>query len=155
LTVLVLLALLLACTSVTETRGSDLKEVVKTFHHDIRWRYNNNAAASVDARHSAAFLDQLDSMKEDLNISDYQIRRVELSADGTRAKVRVRLKYFKMPSTVLKDEMIDQVWQQKNKRWYLLSQEGGPFDFPPEEEKEPASPQETTGPDASPDGTAN
>lgn len=152
---LTLLALLWACSSVTETPDSDLKGVVESFHHDIRWRYNSNAAASVDVRHSAAFLDQLDAMKEDLNISEWQVRRVELSEDGKRAKVRVRLKYFKIPSTVLKDEMVDQVWQQKDKRWFLLSQEGGPLEFPPGESKEPEQPQEKTGPEAARDGTGN
>jgi hypothetical protein len=131
---LLLVLLLVACSSMSENRGTDLQSVVKAFHHDVRWRYNRNAAASVDGQYSNQFLDMLDEMKEDLNISDWEIRRVELSPDGTEAKIRVRIKYYKMPSTVVKEEMLDQVWQKKQERWVLVSQTGGPFVFPPEEE---------------------
>jgi len=149
---LLLVTLLLACSSMTESRDTDLRSVVKAFHHDLRWRYNRNAAASVDVRHSATFLDQLDDMKEDLNISEWEIRRVKLSVDGLRAEIRIRIKYFRMPSTVVKNEVIDQVWQQREKRWFLLSQKGGPFEFPPDEEPE-SEDAKTPDPDVTQDGS--
>ncbi|HUU01152.1 MAG TPA: hypothetical protein VM425_06935 [Myxococcota bacterium] len=99
------------------------------FHHDLRWKYFKAAAARVDPRSSRSFLDSLEDNEKDLNITEWEIRDVTLSQGGKRAKIRVRLKYFKMPSTVLQDETIEQVWEQKNDAWVLVEQTGGPIEI--------------------------
>jgi len=103
--------------------------VVKLFHHDLRWKYFKSAAARVDPRRSKEFLNSLEDNEKDLNITDWEIRDVTLSQGGKRAKIRVRLKYYKMPSTVLRDETVEQVWEQKNEAWVLVEQNGGPIEI--------------------------
>ena len=111
------------------------------FHHDLRWKYFKAAAARVDPRSSRAFLDSLEDSEKDLSITEWEIRDVTLSQDGERAKIRVRLKYFKMPSTVLQDKTIEQVWEQKNDAWVLVEQTGGPIEIPmPQADESRANP---------------
>jgi hypothetical protein len=123
---------LAGCKSVTGVSDSDLNGVVKMFHHDLRWKYFKTAAARVDPRYAQDFLEQLEDSEKDLSITEWEIRRMNPSKEGDRAVVRIRIKYFKMPSTVLQDETMEQVWELKEKAWYLVSQEGGPFELPPE-----------------------
>jgi uncharacterized protein YdiU (UPF0061 family) len=128
-----------ACASVTAPKDSNLPEVVEAFHHAVRWQYNDTACARVDPRFASAFMDELEDLKDDLHITAWEIRHIDSLPDKKQAQVKIRLSYYKLPSTVIRNETIEQIWQQdKDKdRWYLLSQKNGPFEFPPTEAKTP------------------
>lgn len=117
----------------------DLETALNMFHHDLRWQYFKTAAARISPPYAAAFLEEMEKGEHELNIADYEIRRVDISPDGTSARVRVRLSYYRMPSTVLKDETLEQTWKKTEAGWMLIAQEGGPFVIPPLEKKETPS----------------
>ncbi len=128
---LAVLALLSACAAVGTRPGSDLPSILNSFHHDLRWQYFRKAAARVDPARAREFLDQLEDEEADLHITDWEIREVKPQPDGKRALVRVRLKYYRMPSTVVHDETVLQTWRRTDGGWILVEQQGGPFSFPP------------------------
>lgn len=152
LTVAVLAAclavLLSACASVSAPSSKDLQGVVKRFHHDLRWKYYDAAAARVDPEHSQAFLDAVEDEKNALSISAWEIRKVELKKQGTEAKIRVQFKYYRMPSTVVQSETTEQIWRKVGEGWFLFAQEKGPFVLPPpgESKEDPGAAEDTPSP---------
>ncbi len=123
---------LAGCSSLTNPKGSDLAGVVKRFHHDLRWKYHETAAARVNPEFRADFRDRIEELDKDLNIMDCDIRKVELDVEKKRAVIRVNLRYFKMPSTVVRDEKVEQVWKLLGDHWILMEIKGGPIEFPPQ-----------------------
>jgi hypothetical protein len=129
-----------ACAGVTSPSDSDLKGIVKMYHHDLRWKYLKAAAARVDPAQSADFLEKLEDIEKDLNITHLEVRRIIMSKDENLATVRAKIRYYLIPSTVVKDEKIEQVWKKIGGGWFLFSQKGGPIET---SEKEPEKPEET------------
>ncbi len=124
------LILAVACASLRSSEDT-LSKVVEGFHHDLRWKYNDTAVARVDPQFSADLLDELDAEKDLLFITGYEIRRVEPDPSNQLVKVKVLFSYYRMPSTVVKEELAIQAWKKIDEKWYLVSQEGGPFTLPP------------------------
>ncbi len=133
--VLVPVFLLSACASVTRPKDNDLAAVVKRFHHNLRWKYNKDAAVRVAPDFSADFRDRLEDLKKDLSITSWETRKVKLDSTGKKAEVKVFLKYFLMPSTVVKEIKLDELWELVNGGWFIVQLKGGPFAFPAQEEK--------------------
>lgn len=125
-----------ACRSAGAPKDDDLQGIVERFHHDLRWKYNQQATGFVDSRFAADYLDKLESLNEDLNIIAWDLRKVVIDQDGTQARVRIHLRYYLMPSTVVKDECVEQDWRQVEGTWVLMSMEGGPIPFPPKRAEE-------------------
>ncbi|HOX43684.1 MAG TPA: hypothetical protein PK668_08800 [Myxococcota bacterium] len=117
------------CKSAVGAADKNLMEVVDRFHHDIRWKYNQQAAARVPAHQSADFLELLEGMKNDLNITAWDVRKVEYDAAAKRATVRMHLEYFLMPSTVMREVSVEQVWEEIEDSWVCLSIKGGPVEL--------------------------
>ncbi|MBW1807971.1 MAG: hypothetical protein JRJ87_07215 [Deltaproteobacteria bacterium] len=123
----------------TTPSDSDLKGVVKMFHHDLRWKYIKAAAARVAPEQSADFLEKLEDIEKDLNITHLEVRSIIISKDENLATVKAKIRYFLIPSTIVKDEKIVQVWKKIGGGWFLFSQKGGPIET---SEKEPDKPEE-------------
>jgi hypothetical protein len=140
--------LLTSCASVSAPSSKDLQGVVKRFHHDLRWKYYDEAAARVNPEHSQAFLDEVEDEKNALNISTWEIRKVEMLKEGTEAKIRVQFKYYRMPSTVVQTETAEQTWRKLGEGWFLFGQEKGPFVLPPPggSKKDPGAPEDASSP---------
>ena len=126
---IVLLMLSSACASLRSSEET-LTLVVENFHHDLRWKYNDTAAARVDPQYSSDLLDELEAAKDLLFITGYEIRRVEPDPSSQLVKIKVFFSYYRMPSTVMKEELAVQTWKKINDKWYLIAQEGGPFTIP-------------------------
>ncbi len=129
-----LICLLFSCAGVSSSGSKDLQTTVKRFHHDLRWKYYDAAAARVSPEHSQAFLDTVEDEKNELNISAWEIRKVEFLKPGSEARIRVQFKYHRMPSTVIKSLTVDQVWRKVEDGWFLFEQDKGPFVLPPPKE---------------------
>ncbi len=121
---------LVGCASLHSSE-KDLSLVVEDFHHDLRWKYNDTAVARVDPRYSSDLLDELEAAKDLLFITGYEIRHVEPDPSNQVVKVKVLFSYYRMPSTVMKEEMAVQSWKKIDDKWFPISQEGGPFPIPP------------------------
>lgn len=140
--------LLFSCASVSAPNSKDLQGVVKQFHHDLRWKYYDAAAACVNPEHSQAFIEDVENEKSELNISGWEIRKVELFKDGSEAKIRVQFNFYRMPSTVVQTVTAEQVWQKIGDGWFLFEQEKGPFVLPPAgaDKQDPGAPEGATHP---------
>jgi hypothetical protein len=124
---------LFCCASAQKPKDQDLRSVLDTFCHNLRWQFHELATARVDPRYATKLLDQLDDAKEDLHITAWEIRRIEPLLATRQAKARVQFSYYRLPSTVVRTETVEQLWQEENGSWTLLSQSEGPFVFPPKD----------------------
>jgi hypothetical protein len=132
LRIALVLALALGCMGCKSTVGAadkDLLAVVERFHHDIRWKYNQQAAARVPAHQAADFLEKLEDMKNDLNITAWDLRKVEYDDVKKRALIRMHLEYYLMPSTVMREVSVEQVWEEIQGAWVCMSIKGGPVEL--------------------------
>ncbi len=140
--IVICLAMLTGCPSVSGPSPSDLRGQVDRFHHDLRWKYNNTVVKRVNPEFAEDFLDVLEDLNKDLKITDWDVRRVKIVEEKNEktgekkrvARLKVHLTYYLMPSTVLHDENVKQVWEEQGGRWFLISMKGGPLTFPPPEE---------------------
>lgn len=129
-----LLALLAGgCQSGTQPKGDDLQGVVKRFHHNLRWKYNEDVAARVAPKYSSDFRDRLEDLSKDWNVTAWEVRKVELEPEGKRAKIRVHLTYYYMNSPVVKEEKVHEVWELFDDQWILTAWDGGPLKVPPDD----------------------
>ncbi len=130
--VAVLSLLSAGCQSGAQPKGDDLQGVVKRFHHNLRWKYNEDVAARVDPKYSSDFRDHLEDLSKDWNVTAWEVRKVEVDPTETKAKIRVHLRYYYMNSPVVKEEKIHEVWELFDDQWVLTSMEGGPLKVPPD-----------------------
>ncbi len=121
--------LLAACASVNKSPGSDLNAMVNQFQHDIRWRYYESATAAVDSSLAPAFQRWLDRAKEKLNVVDWEIRQIEYKETKKVAIITAIIQYYWLPSTVLEEKTVSQVWKLCGTRWLLYRQFGDHWCF--------------------------
>ena len=112
---------------------NDLPSIVHDYHHDLRWQYFRRAAGKVDPRFAKKFLQSLQDSEDSIHVTDWEIRDIEFAPGGKKATVRVRLRYFRMPSTVLEDSTVLQRWAETKAGWRLVRQDEQPFAFPPDD----------------------
>ncbi|RME22048.1 MAG: hypothetical protein D6806_13600, partial [Deltaproteobacteria bacterium] len=115
-----LAAMFVSCA--TARPRTDLPSVVHDYHHDLRWQYFRRAAAKVDPRFAKRFLQVLQDSEDTVHVTDWEVRDIEFLAGGRKARVRVRLRYYRMPSTVLEDSTVVQQWQETAAGWKLVGQ---------------------------------
>lgn len=123
------------CQSGAQPKGDDLQGVVKRFHHNLRWKYNEDVAARVAPKYSSDFRDRLEDLSKDWNVTAWDVRKVEVEPEGKRAKIRVHLNYYYMNSPVVKEEKIQEVWELVDDQWILTSWQGGPLQVPPDDDE--------------------
>ena len=80
-----LLALLVGCGG-TAKDSDDLIDEVRGYQEGLRWRRWEDAAARVPPGEREAFLDQRESLEEELSIDDYEITRVKMKSGGKSVK---------------------------------------------------------------------
>lgn len=143
--------LLAGCAAAHEQSPSDLRSVVNLFHRNVRWQYNELAAAVVRPDCRKAFVDLIEDAKEDVHITNYELRSVSPLPGTQRAAVRIHMSFYRLPSTVIQNEIVEQIWEQQERNWILVSQKGGPFPIPPPGCEESAPPGPPPADDVPPD----
>ncbi len=109
---------------------ASLKPVAEQFLERIRWKDFFGASDLVVPERRDAFRKaRLDGKDErDLSISEYELDRLELSPDATRAKVYAHLKWVKLPSMSEHEEVVVSEFVDYQGTWLLARLENGPFD---------------------------
>jgi hypothetical protein len=143
---LLLVALVLAaCNQQRESPGDLLKLASFTYNEGLRWKRYTDSAAMLPADERDDFLRRMEDERDSLFFVDYEVRRVDLNADATKASVDVDYTWYRLPSTTLEHTRMRQKWTRLEDAWTLSEQErierrgdadGRPHDSPP-----PAEPQ--------------
>ena len=93
-----------------ETRQS-LKVAVEAFDGDIRWQDFQSAAAFVPKGQKERYWTEMDAMKEEIRLTDFELRDIEYSDHDQSARVIVHFQYWRMDSPILKSVILTQTWR--------------------------------------------
>lgn len=115
------------CSGVPANETPNPEQIVDRYFHDLRWQIFDGAANRVEPSQARAYLDELEARKDLLFVTDYELRSLDGNKTQHEIKARVRVSYYLLPSTVVKQEVIDQVWKEINRQWFLVTQKGGPL----------------------------
>jgi len=102
--------------------GQDLLGEVRLYAEGIRWRKYEDAAARIPPGQREAFLDQRESLDDELHVDDYEIDRVKLKDDKDKAIVQLTYTWHLDSVGVVYDTVIEQVWEMRGPRWLRISE---------------------------------
>src|SRR5438128_1381964 len=103
-------------------RDSDtLQESILNYNEGVRWERFENAAVSLPPKLRSEFVDEMDQRAKDLNISQYDIVRVDKPTKKT-AKVHLKIAWFKDSEGTLRETHTIQTWERHGKAWWMVEE---------------------------------
>lgn len=105
-----LLTLALSACSVVNPPEKQRKSALDDFMYALRWQRYPEAASYFSREHRQSFLDQIEKVRNDLNITEVRLQKFDLKDQGRRAEVGLEADYYLLPSATLKTLRIDQTW---------------------------------------------
>ena len=103
-------------------RGSDtLKESILNYNEGVRWERYEAAATSLPPKQRSEFVDEMDQRAKDLNISQYDIVRVDKPTRKV-AKVHVKVAWYKDSEGTLRETHAVQTWERHGKTWWMMEE---------------------------------
>jgi len=119
-----------ACAHSRRSSGVEgLRHAAELFHHRVRWKDYGGAALLVVPERRDAFEEGRRVLKDDreLNISDYELTDLQLSADGLTGRVASKVSWYRLPSLSQHDDTVVSEFVWRDGAWLLERQTGGPF----------------------------
>jgi len=103
-------------------RDSDtLKESLLNYNEGVRWERFESAATSLPPKVRSEFVDEMDQRAKDLNISQYDIVRVDKPTRKT-AKVHIKVAWYKDSEGTLRETHALQTWERHGKTWWMMEE---------------------------------
>ena len=94
-------------------------EIIERYHSALRWQDYEGARQYVLPQLYPDFDQFVQSIKDQLNITEFQIISLELEEDGYQAQVQVRRNYYLLSSLKNQEQVLTQTWKLIDGRWYL------------------------------------
>jgi hypothetical protein len=119
---------LFGCNSISELlKGPGLPGPSRTspaesadmYYKLLMWKYYDKAMALVGQEERSQFEDFVQRNKDNLNITDYQVKKVILDEDGQEGTIEVMVTFYKYPSVSEKTLILDDNWILSGKEWYI------------------------------------
>lgn len=122
------LLLILGCNSMSELLKSpglpgpsreSPSESADLYYKLLMWKYYDKAVALVEPEERDEFEAFVQQNKDNLNITDYQVKKVILGELGQEGTVEVVVTYYKYPSVSEKTLMLEDNWILIGKQWFI------------------------------------
>ena len=94
-------------------------ESADLYYKLLMWKYYDKAIALVNQEDRSQFDDFVQRNKDNLNITDYQVKKVILNEDVQEATVEVIVTFYKYPSVSEETLIIEDKWILNGKEWYI------------------------------------
>lgn len=127
--VLVLLSTLCACAAWRARPDvEELKPAIEAFHQRARWKDFRGAADLLVPERRKAFVKARTKTDDerDLFITNFDLEDAKISSAGV-AEVVSRISWYRLPSNVEKTATLTSVFVWRDGKWWLESQDDGPF----------------------------
>ena len=102
-------------------KGEDLMESVMTYNEGVRWDRLTAAASRVPPAEREDFVDERDELSEDLEITDWEVKRVTDRSDH-QAYVHVKYTWYKSDEGIVHETHAKQSWERKGKAWLIVDE---------------------------------
>jgi len=117
-----LLGVVLCACGSSPKDGEDLLGEVRFYSEGVRWKKYEDAAARIPPGEREAFLDQKESLDDELHIDDYEIARVKLKDGKEGAVVQVKYTWHLDSVGVVYDTVVEQIWERRGVRWLRVAE---------------------------------
>ncbi len=115
------MCLALACGG-SSSRSADLQRDVRTYGDGLRWRNFPSAAMHVAPPKRPDFLEQRETLDDDLRIADWEMTRLEY--DDTRYRAEVQIEYtWLLDSRGIVHKTVSRQWWSRHGDVWLLDRE--------------------------------
>lgn len=109
------LALMTASCATAGSREHKIKQslnpMVQSFNSDIRWQDFQGAEVFVPKDQDASYWAQVDRLKRDIRLTEFEIRDIEFSRHDRLARVIVHYRYWRLDSPILRGVTVTQTWR--------------------------------------------
>ena len=113
-------ASLLACGG-SAKRSSELLSNVRAYNHGLRWEKLPQSAVRIPPKERDAFLDERESLLEELRIDDYEVSRVTMTSQQ-EATVQIKWTWHLDRKGIVRNTTSSQEWRLIGKRWLMLKE---------------------------------
>jgi hypothetical protein len=103
-------------------KAEPLDQGIYRYNDSVRWQRLEQAAQYIPPAERAAFFDERVELEDELRISMYDIRRVELAEDESQAVVYVEYEWYLDSRGTVHKTTSRQHWEQHGKRWLLVEE---------------------------------
>lgn len=106
----------------------ELKPTIEAFHQRARWKDFRGAADLIVPERRTSFIKARTKAgdEKDLFVTNFDLEDAKISSDGI-AEVVSHLSWYRLPSNVEKTATVTSVFVWREGKWWLESQEDGPF----------------------------
>lgn len=106
----------------TPKRVEPLGDAVRIYNDAVRWERFEMASARIPTARRDDFLDQRETLRDDLRISHYKVVRVRRDKTGRRAKVHLKYTWHLDSKGIVRTTHTVQQWERSGKAWLLRSE---------------------------------
>lgn len=121
--VLVAVTLAIGACGGSAKRSSDLLYDVRAYNEGVRWVKLPQAAVRILPSEREAFLDERESLEEELRIDDYEITRLKMKGKRQEtADVQIKWTWHMDSEGIVHTTTSKQEWRRYGKRWVMLKE---------------------------------
>ncbi len=113
------------CGAAFRTPEKVLEEQLEAFHADLLWGRFEDASEFVAAAEREHFLGMHEELGSDYDVTEFELRAVDVERGGERATVEVWMQYYRLPSTRVFETTYRETWEYDGSArvWQLTDRE--------------------------------
>jgi hypothetical protein len=113
---------LVAACGASQKQTENLVATSTQFQEGLRWQRFEDSATHVPAEAREAFLDERDTLADDLRIDDYEVLRVRVRGAQTEAVLQVKYTWHLDSKGVVHETVTEQLWRRRGVKWLIVSE---------------------------------
>src|SRR5260370_14585633 len=121
--ILVVLALSLAACFTGMTTRDRLSAAVREFNDGVRWKKYESAVMHMAVADRRRFADRHAALDDELDISDYEIQRIDVDSKSDTADVTVDVSWSLKHRGLLERTLVVQKWEAPRGGWLMVKEE--------------------------------
>jgi hypothetical protein len=102
-------------------QGDTLVDSVRQYNDGVRWERFAVAANHVPPQQRSTFLDEADERAHDINITEYDVVRIDPVGDR-EATVQIKMAWYSDSEGKLRETQALQSWEKHGKTWWMVDE---------------------------------
>jgi len=94
----------------------------RQFADDLRWGRWDQVGAALPAEEKRLFLERVDLVGNDLEMSDYEVKSIHFDEGSSAATVTVAIAWFSKRDPTLRNATLEQRWESHHGHWIVTKQ---------------------------------
>ncbi len=115
-----------------QTASNTLVEAATQFSDQLRWAKVDLMVGAIPPDKRKTFLDHHDKLREECEVTEFEVARAELGKTRDDGKVRVTFTWHGKADWIVHKTTVEMSWARRSDRWILLASKrtsGDPWPF--------------------------